>query len=45
MSAPKRLHAELARAAKAQGISLNQYVLYLLASRSANRHAGDGARQ
>jgi antitoxin HicB len=30
MRVPKRLHAELARAAKSQGISLNQYVLYLL---------------
>lgn len=30
MRVPKRLHAELARAAKAQGVSLNQYVLYLL---------------
>lgn len=30
MRVPKRLHAELARAAKKQGISLNQYVLYLL---------------
>jgi predicted RNase H-like HicB family nuclease len=30
MRVPKRLHAELARAAKAQGVSLNQYVLYVL---------------
>ncbi len=30
---PKRLHAELARHAKIQGVSLNQYVLYLLAER------------
>jgi len=30
MRVPKRLHAELAHAAKAQGVSLNQYVLYLL---------------
>ena len=30
MRVPKRLHAELARAAKVQGVSLNQYVLYLL---------------
>ena len=30
MRVPKRLHAEMARAAKAQGVSLNQYVLYLL---------------
>ena len=27
---PRRLHAELARAARAQGVSLNQYVLYVL---------------
>lgn len=30
MRVPRRLHAEMARAAKAQGVSLNQYVLYLL---------------
>ncbi len=30
MRVPKRLHAELAHAAKAQRVSLNQYVLYLL---------------
>ena len=30
MRVPKRLHAELVHAAKAQGVSLNQYVLYLL---------------
>jgi antitoxin HicB len=30
MRLPKRLHAELARAAKAEGVSLNQYLLYLL---------------
>ena len=30
MRVPKRLHAELAHAAKAQGVSLNQYVLYML---------------
>ena len=30
MRVPKRLHAELVRAAKAQGVSLNQYLLYLL---------------
>jgi predicted HicB family RNase H-like nuclease len=30
MRVPKRLHAALARAAKNQGVSLNQYVLYLL---------------
>ena len=30
MRVPRRLHAELAQAAKAQGVSLNQYVLYVL---------------
>ena len=30
MRVPKRLHAELAHAAKAQGVSLNQYLLYIL---------------
>src|SRR3989304_4135397 len=30
MRVPKRLHAELAHAAKAQGVSLNQYLLYML---------------
>lgn len=33
MRVPKRLHAEMVRAAKAQGVSLNQYVLYLLGER------------
>jgi antitoxin HicB len=37
MRVPKRLHSELAHAAKAQGVSLNQYVLYLLTK-------GHGAR-
>ena len=32
MRVPKRLHAEMAKAAKSQGVSLNQYVLYLLPS-------------
>jgi predicted RNase H-like HicB family nuclease len=32
MRVPRHLHAELARHAKRQGVSLNQYVLYLLAS-------------
>src|SRR5450759_3652716 len=35
MRVPKRLHAEMAKAAKAQGVSLNQYVLYLLTERHA----------
>jgi len=33
MRVPKRLHAEMTRAAKLQGVSLNQYVLYLLTER------------
>ncbi len=33
MRVPKRLHAEMARSAKSQGVSLNQYVLYLLTER------------
>lgn len=37
MRVPKRLHAELSRSAKTQGVSLNQYVLFLLASRHAER--------
>lgn len=37
MRVPKRLHAELAHAAKAQGVSLNQYVLYLLTKGHAAR--------
>tara|TARA_R110000868_G_scaffold380784_5_gene647063 strand:+ start:1460 stop:1813 length:354 start_codon:yes stop_codon:yes gene_type:complete len=30
MRVPKHLHAELSRGAKRQGVSLNQYVLFLL---------------
>ena len=37
MRVPRRLHAELAHAAKAQGVSLNQYVLYLLTKGHAAR--------
>ena len=37
MRVPKRLHAELAHAARAQSISLNQYVLYLLTKRHGER--------
>jgi len=33
MRVPRHLHAELARNAKRQGVSLNQYVLYLLAAK------------
>ncbi len=29
---PKRLHAELSRRAKSEGVSLNQYVLFLLSA-------------
>ena len=39
MRLPKRLHADLTRAAKREGVSLNQYVLYLL----AGKHAADEA--
>jgi predicted RNase H-like HicB family nuclease len=37
MRVPKRLHASLARAAKEQGVSLNQYVLYLLTKEHATQ--------
>ncbi len=37
MRVPKRLHSELAHAARAQGVSLNQYVLYLLTRGHAAR--------
>ena len=37
MRVPKRLHADLARAAKAEGVSLNQYVLYLLSAKHAEK--------
>jgi predicted RNase H-like HicB family nuclease len=40
MRVPKRLHAELANTAKAQGVSLNQYVLYLL----TRGHGGSSRR-
>ena len=35
MRIPKRLHADLAKSAKRQGVSLNQYVLFLLTARAA----------
>lgn len=35
---PKSLHASLAHAAKAQGVSLNQYVMFLLTKEHATRH-------
>lgn len=37
---PRRLHADLARNAKREGVSLNQYLLFLLADRQAGRRAG-----
>ena len=46
MRVPKELHAELSRSAKVQGVSLNQYILYLLAARNAgNQLAARGAHQ
>ena len=39
MRVPKQLHAELSRQAKAQGVSLNQYVLYLLSKRNTENMA------
>ncbi len=35
MRIPKRLHADLAKSAKRQGVSLNQYILYLLTARAS----------
>lgn len=44
MRVPKRLHSDLSRAAKREGVSLNQYVLYLLTARhSSNEAAGKAA--
>lgn len=34
---PRLLHADLARSAKREGVSLNQYLLYLLTERQAGR--------
>jgi predicted RNase H-like HicB family nuclease len=39
MRVPRRLHADLARNAKREGVSLNQYVLYLLSERNNQRAA------
>lgn len=39
MRLPRRLHADLARKAKREGVSLNQYVLYLLSERNSQRAA------
>jgi predicted RNase H-like HicB family nuclease len=43
MRVPKRLHAEMARTAKAQGVSLNQYVLYLLTARHTEKRGAASA--
>jgi predicted RNase H-like HicB family nuclease len=43
MRIPRRLHAELVRNAKREGVSLNQYVLYLLTERDARRGGGQAA--
>jgi antitoxin HicB len=37
MRVPKRLHSELVHAARTQGVSLNQYVLYLLTKNHGER--------
>jgi antitoxin HicB len=39
MRVPRHLHAELARTAKREGVSLNQYVLYLLAAKQSEKQA------
>jgi len=39
MRMPKRLHAEVARAAKVEGVSLNQYLLYLISQRNVEQSA------
>lgn len=39
MRVPKRLHADLVRSAKREGVSLNQYVLYLLTAENTARKA------
>jgi predicted HicB family RNase H-like nuclease len=36
---PKQLHADLAAAAEREGMSLNSYLVYLLAERNARRQA------
>jgi hypothetical protein len=36
---PRTLHADLAREAKAQGVSLNSYVMYLLSTRHSQEMA------
>ena len=43
MRIPRRLHADLSLGARRQGVSLNQYVLYLLAAREASSNNGTHA--
>jgi predicted RNase H-like HicB family nuclease len=43
MRLPRRLHADLARKAKREGVSLNQYVLYLLSERNSQRLHREGS--
>jgi predicted RNase H-like HicB family nuclease len=38
MRVPRKLHADLARNAKREGVSLNQYLLYLLTERNTKHH-------
>lgn len=45
MRVPKTLHANLSRSAKQQGVSLNQYVLYMLTERSAKPAQASAARK
>jgi predicted HicB family RNase H-like nuclease len=40
---PRRLHADLARSAKRECVSLNQYVLFMLAERHGEHTAGTSA--
>ena len=39
---PRRLHAQLARAAKQEDVSLNQYIVYLLSSAVSNADSNTG---
>ena len=41
---PRRLHAELAQAAKREDVSLNQYIVYLLSSAAAPRAQGPSTK-
>ena len=38
MRMPKRLHAELVRNANVEGVSLNQYLLYLISQRNVEQY-------